>query len=149
MCRRRSSALVVPVQRQRRGLHSEPCAAAPCPPVAASINDSINHVLLYCRDQALVRFITKSNGRPSGQAKVQMQSKADAELAQNEESGRPAGQPIMYLASPIHFGGIMLALVHSVWYFCYYVSYFPYYRVYFPYYPFKGEWSHHDTACHV
>ena len=40
-----------------------------------------------------------------------------------EKSGRPAGQPTMYLDPPIHFGGILLVLV--------------YYGMYFPYYDWK------------
>ena len=36
-----------------------------------------------------------------------------------EKSGRAAGQPTMYLASPIHFWGILLVLVYHWMYFPY------------------------------
>ena len=41
-----------------------------------------------------------------------------------EKSGRPPGQPTMYLAPPIHFWGIILVLVYC-W------IYFPYYGLYY------------------
>ena len=48
-----------------------------------------------------------------------------------EKYGRPAGQPTMYLASPVHFGGILLVLVYYWIYFHCYVWYFPYYGMHY------------------
>ena len=51
-----------------------------------------------------------------------------------QKSGRPAGQPTMYLPSPVHFGSILLLLVNYCIDFPYYEWYFPYYALYFLFY---------------
>ena len=69
-----------------------------------------------------------------------------------KKSGRPAGQPTLYLDPPIHFGGIFIGLgilldVFSLlWgYFPYYGGYFPYYEKYFPY--SEGYFPYYEGYC--